>query len=859
MGEVYLAMDTKLGRQVALKILPEAFARDPERLARFEREAKTLASLNHPNIAQVYGFEDRALVMELLEGETLRDRIQSGALPTRKAIEYATQIARGLAAAHERGIIHRDLKPENVFVLRDGHVKILDFGLARQIAPRGSGGTETLAAVTGTDAGTVMGTVGYMAPEQVRGEALDARADLFALGAVLYEMLTGQRAFRRETTAETMTAILREDPPELSSVRADLSPVIDRIVRHCLEKNPIERFQTARDIAFALDSLSGSGAASAASVHSAAPKPARERWIWATLVGFLTAFAAWLSILSLRPSDAPSVAYRATVLFPEGVTFPGGLPTGIRLAISPDGRRVAFIGVSTAMSSTGQLWIHSLTTSEAHPIEGTDGAVAPFWSPDSKQVAFNVGEQLKRVDADGGLPVGITNVTGIGTWAPDGTLLVGRRPGDSRVQRTNVLGAALVDLLKPSSTAERFAYPFFLPGYRNFLVARRNFANPADDGTYVHSLDSSDTVRLLENQEGLNASYASGHLIFSRAGTLFAQPFDPKRRTLSGRPVMIAEGVDEQLASGASYSASNAGTLIYAPAPGQSKSRLVWMDREGQLLSTVSDEADYSNVELSPDGRRLAVSVLDASKRTRDIFIVDLVRGVRQRLTFDASEERAAIWSPDGRRIVYNSKGLHLYSRASDFTGDEEAVLTDSASKDPRGISSDGRRLLYRRSGGSTGNDLMVMPLDGDRKPIPILSSPFDENYGGFSPDGRSMVYVSDESGQPEVYVIALEGGGGKSQISTGGGTFPRWRLDGREILYLGPDHMLMSVPVTGSGSQFRAGTLRPLFRMTPQPGPGNPFDVTADGQRLIVNMAAASKVPPSLTLIVNWPALMPH
>jgi Tol biopolymer transport system component len=539
------------------------------------------------------------------------------------------------------------------------------------------------------------------------------------------------------------------------------------------------------------------------------------------------------------------------------VTITTGLPTGARLAISPDGRRVAFAAASTGMSPAGQLWIHSLTTSEAHPIEGTEGAAAPFWSPDSTQVGFSVGEQLKRVDADGGMPVRITDAGGPATWAPDGAMLVGRRPSDSRVQRTSVRGATPVDLVTPSSALERFGYPFFLPGQRDFLLARRNQANPTVNGTYVYSLDSSDAVRVLDSQEGLNPSYASGHLIFSRGGTLFAQAFDPKRRALSGQPLIIAEGVDEQLGSGATYSVSTVGTLIYAPAPGQNKSHLVWMDREGRTLSMVGDEADYSNLELSPDGRRLALSVVDPSTRTRDIFIVDLVRGVRQRLTFDASDERAAIWSPDGRRIVLNSKGLNLYSRASDFTGGEEPVLTDGASKDPRGISSDGRLLLYRRSGGPTGNDLFMMPLDGDRKPVAILDSPFDENYGGFSPDGHSIVFVSDESGQPEVYVISLEGGGGKSQISTGGGTFPRWRLDGREILYLGPGQTLTSVPVTGSGARFQAGATKPLFRLNPQPGPGTPFDVTADGQRVIVNTAIPSKVPPSLTLIVNWPALL--
>ncbi len=872
MGEVYRATDTTLGRDVAIKILPESFAGGPSlsvdlaspqgrpkdgRLSRFEREAKTLASLNHPNIAQVFGLlvEERAIVMELLEGETLRERLKAGPLAVRKAVEVATQMARGLSAAHERGIIHRDLKPENVFVLRDGHVKILDFGLARQAATPASGGSETMtAAAPGTDPGTVMGTVGYMAPEQVRAETLDARADLFALGAVLFEVLTGQRAFWRDTAAETLTAILRDDPPDLLTSRTDLSPALERIVRHCLEKNPLERFQTARDVAFALSALSGPGSASSdpTSARARSTAGSRERWMWAGVATILAATTAWLAIPSFTGNADSAVPYRASILLPEGVTLTKTAQAGARLAISPDGTRVAFSGVSGSVSQKQMLWVQSLIEPEAHAIEGTEGAFGPFWSPDGRQIAFSDGDEIRRVDAVTGGRTRFIDGSGAGAWGGDDAVLFVRRR-DGHLFHAASFGAT-VDLTPQSAANERFSYPFFIPGGRDFLFGRRNSRTPAVNGTYVRSLDSADSTRVVPDLT-TNASYANGHLVFARGGTLFAQPFDPGRRALSGEPVAIAEGVDDQGQSGAAYSVSNAGALVFARALGASRSRLVWMDREGRTLSSVSDEADYSNLELSPDGRRLAVSVLDPARRSRDIFLVDLERGVRQRLTFDASDERSAIWSLDGRRVIFSSR-RSLYSRASDFTGDDEAVRTDVGGADPMGISPDGR-VLYRRAGTETGDDLWVTPLDGEQEPVAVFESPFDESFGAFSPDGRSMVFVSDESGEAEVYVTSLEGGGGKAQISTGGGTFPRWRRDGREIVYLGADQMLMSIIVSGSGARFQPSATRALFRVDAQPGPGAPFALSADGQRLIVNVAIPSGIPPSLTLVVNWPSLV--
>ena len=874
MGEVYRARDTSLGREVALKVLPDAFAGDADRLARFEREAKALAALNHPNIAQVYGFENgpaeagrhmgtAALVMELLEGQTLRDLLSEGPLPARKAIDCGAQIARGLAAAHDRGIIHRDLKPENVFVLRDGRVKILDFGLARPVDAPVSGVTRTMTpAAVQTDPGTVMGTVGYMAPEQVRGAALDQRADLFALGAVLYEMLSGQRAFRRDTTAETMTAILREDPPELTSSRAHLSPAIDRIVRHCLEKNPIERFQTARDVAFALDSLSGSGSGSGPAV--AAPEPVRtsnrnERVIWAVVTAALIGALGWQLFDSrLAGAVADDPTYRLTMLLPDDVRVSDFVAPAARLTLSPDGTKLAFVALDS--TNVRRLWLQNLNELTAHALVGTELAEGPFWSPDGKWVGFGTfrgSATTKKVSIAGGLPVSLAANAGWSAWGPDDVILVEQARGDAILTRMTGAGGSLTPLEPQLRNGGPLGFVSFLPDGRHFLHQFLEPGKPQDQSaTYLGSLDSPQRQLVLPGPNASQAVYANGALLFARGGTLSAQPYDDKTMTPAGEAVVIAEGV-AQTNMGAAFSVSTQGSLVYQPENVNAGSRLVWVNRTGGIESTVSDVADYSNLELSRDGRRMLVSVLDAPLRTRDIYIVDLARGVRQRLTFDPSDERSAVWAANDTSVIYSSKGLDLYQRSAAFGGGETAVQTNHRSKDPREVSPDGKQLVFRETGATTSNDLWVMPLDGTGAPQLLAGTAFNENFAAYSPDGRSIVYVSDESGRPEVYVVSLEPGGGKSQLSSDNGTFPRWRRDGKEIFYLNADDMMMSVPVTGAGNRFQASAPVPLFHVDTQLSNGSVYDVSPDGQRFIVNAPIPSKVPPHLVAIINWPALL--
>ncbi|MFN7916604.1 MAG: protein kinase [Vicinamibacterales bacterium] len=911
MGEVYRASDTKLGRDVAIKVLPPDVSGSADRLARFEREARTLASLNHPNVAQVYGLEEMHagqagqggpasapsglfLIMELLEGHALSDLLEQGALTSRKAVDYAGQIARGLSAAHDRGIIHRDLKPDNIFVLPDGRVKILDFGLARQ-------GDASETAVAGTmvtrerltQAGTVMGTAGYMAPEQVRAEPTDARSDLFSLGVVLYEMLAGQRAFRKETTVETMTAILREDPPDLTTLRTDINPSLVRIVHRCLEKSPSARFQTASDLAFALDAISGSthgsgvqtvprtpsmalpaapAEADAADEAGRRRKPRKEKsnraFIWAALgMSFGLAFML-VSRLTPDPDDekpsAPASAtsaapvYRASVVFPEGVK-----PTEIglfggRIAVSPDGTKVAFSGGARGeFHPPDRLWVISLEDGSVRELEGTIGGHQPVWTADSQQLLFNVRDSnvTKRVSVLGGQPTTVANVGGTAAVQADGSMLLFELPRNGRAVRMAGPGAEPVELFR-ADEGQAAGFPRFLDDGRRFLYTQDSGPGVTNkSGAFLASLDNpANRTLLVEGRDVVNADIVGDYLVYPNAGTIVAQRFDQARGQLTGTPYTLANDVLWASVSGAVFSASK-NVLAYVPQPYQQNSRLQWLDRQGRELFALADTANYSNVELSRDGRRLLVSALDDARHTRDMFIVDIERRVRQRLTFEPGEERSAVWSADGKRVIYQ-RDRELYERSSDFTGSEQVVLSNGASKDPRDVSADGRRLLFRQTG-SQGNDIWEMSLDGDRTPKALLTSSFDENYASYAPDGRSMVYASTETGRPEVYVMSLDGSGGKTLISTTGGTFPRWRRDGREIVYLSLSGMLTSVAVSGSGSSFKAAKAVELFRITPQPGAGSPFDITADGKQIIVNAMMPSRIPPSLTLIVNWQSLL--
>ena len=782
------------------------------------------------------------------------------------------QIAHGLTAAHNKGITHRNLKPENVFVTTDGLVKILDFGLAKltEAQPAMAGLSALPTAPPDTLPGMILGTVGYMAPEQVRGEAADYRADIFAFGAVLHEMLSGQRAFLGATTVDTITAILKEDPPDLPITERHIPPALVRIVDRCLEKNPAARFQATSDLAFALEGLSSQPERSEVSAGVAAipTRRSHERLAWAL---FAVAFVAAVALGTMgyfRRTPVDATVSRTSILPPDGVNWSSVVPA-IRFALSPDGRRLAFVG--TGPDGRTLLWVRPLDALVTQPLAGTEDPAMPFWSPDSRFLAFNAGGKLKKIDVSGGLPVtladGVTNNQG--SWNPDDVILF--VPGGSKhsLYRVSASGGTPTPATTLDTASDDIEHwtAFFLPDGRHFLyLALGSKTNSLEArAVYVGSLDPTEKPRLLL-QGGSNAKYASGSVLFMRDTTLMAQPFDVKRLELTGEAVPVAERVQIGGASGrtGAFSVSQTGVLAYQ-AQTDVGSQPVWVDRTGKQIGVLGDPADYGDyggIELSPDGTHVAVSLRDSATLTNDIWLFDAARGLRTRFTFDPANEISSIWSPDGSRLVFDSnrKGPgELYQKASSGAGNEDVLLADNVAKRPVSWSPDGRFILYVRfPGGSTVDHLWVLPLFGDRKPFPFLQTPFNETHGQFSPDGHWIAYQSSVSGRAEVYVAPFPGPGGKWQISTVGGRFPRWRRDGKELFYLAPDNRLMAATVNGQGSAFEVGAVRPLFQAgtrTAGDPAAYPYDVSAGGQRFLVNTFLDQAAQAPITIVQNWTA----
>jgi serine/threonine protein kinase/Tol biopolymer transport system component len=878
MGEVYRAHDSRLRRDVALKVLPAGFSADPDRLQRFEQEARSAAALNHPNILAVYdiGRHDGApyIVSELLEGETLRERLKEGAIPVRKAVEYAIQIAHGLAAAHEKGIIHRDLKPENVFVTADGRLKILDFGLAKltEAEPASAELSALPTAPLQTTPGIVLGTVGYMAPEQVRGLPVDHRADLFAFGALLYELVSGRRAFSRSTAAETMAAILNEAPPDLSAASTPIPPPLVRIVDRSLEKSPSRRFQTASDLAFALDGLSGNSSAS----ETARPATHRVRraWLgWGAAVLLLVTLAplAYQRLSERRPAPSP-IRFQV----PPTVEFaaPGNF------SLSPDGRHLVFAG--RGPDGIARLWIRAMDSLEVRPLPGSElGGITPppFWSPDGRFVAFDAGGRLKKLNISGGLPQTLCDlpsgsVAVGGSWNRDGDIIFGNFGGLLRVSETGGV-ASPVTVLDASRNEEYHLLPTFLPDGRHFVYLRVSPAAPDASGAYIGSLDSTpeaqSTQRLMPYRVGMTYAAAAdsgpGHLLFLHEGTLMAQPFDAARLALAGDPVPVADRIGS-FRDGAYFSASANDVLVYRTP--DTDSQLTWFDRQGAVSGRASDAGGFRGVALSPDGARAVAprtSPVDATKA--DLWLFDLSReSGATRLTLGGGLADSPVWSPDGTRIVFTFNNSSLRQTLASGEGDGEELLRSSSAGAlfANGWSPDGRFLLYAGYAasalGTVSLDLGVLP-SLDRKPVPFIRDVggFHEDQGRFSPSGRWVAYVSNQSGTSEVYVreFASDFGGGSASrggsvlVSRGGGTAPRWRGDGRELFYLAPNGQMMAVEVS-SEHEFRAGTPTPLFQT---PAGAIVGDVTADGKRflLVAPVGPSASVP--FTVVLNWQAVL--
>ena len=864
MGEVYRATDTKLKRDVALKVLPEAFARDAERMARFQREAEVLAALNHPNIAAIYGIEDsteiRALVMELVEGPTLAERIKQAPILLDEAVHIAKQIADGVEYAHEKTIVHRDLKPANVKITPEGVVKILDFGLAKAFsedppAPADPSNAPTLT-MGKTRLGAILGTPAYMAPEQARGIAADKRADIWAFGVVLYEMLTGKRLFKGRDTSEILAAVIKEEP------HWDSAPERARpLLRRCLEKDPRRRL---RDMGDAMPLLE----------EAAAPRSSRQSrraWLaWgAGGLLFVTAAAALpFAVAHLREKPPAAAPVRFEVAAPSGGSF------GIYLALSPDGRRLAFTG--TGADGVERIWVRDLDAVEARPIEGTENPSSLMWSPDSRFIAFGAGNQLKKVDVAGGPPVTLcdsSSPVGSGAWSKRGVIVFGGR-GSGPLQKVSEAGGVPGPLTAlDSSHAEAYhSFPSFLEDGTHFVYYRN--ADGANQGIYAGSLDAKPNEqparRLLGAQ--FDAVYApspdggAGRLLFLRDGTLMAQPFDSNRLELSGEPGPVAERVGSANQYG-NYSVSSNGALAYRAGGAVGGSELVWMDRSGKRLGAAGKPGQINGrisfEALSPDGKTVAF-VSGTQQRGSDIWLYDLGRGTLSRFTFGPGVAVTPIWSPDSSRIAYGaspaagSAAEDIYQKPASGAAKEELLLRVGHSLRLYDWSRDGKTIVYVPDiGAKTKADLWLLPTGGDHKPSPYLQTQFGEYDAEFSPDGRWMAYTSDESGAEQVYVQPVPPTGAKWQISTAGGSRARWRGDGKELFYMAADRKLMAVPVKASAT-LEAGIPQPLFASFVNDTQKYQFFYTpsADGQKFLMKVpAGADAAPPPITIVLNWQA----
>jgi serine/threonine protein kinase/Tol biopolymer transport system component len=840
MGEVYRAKDPRLKRDVAIKISSERFNE------RFEREARAIAALNHSNICHLYDVGPNYLVMELVEGPTLAERIKQGPVPMEETLAVARQIAAALEAAHEKGITHRDLKPGNIKVKVDGTVKVLDFGLAKMGGTPAVASEESPTLTLGqTEAGMILGTAAYMSPEQAKGKPVDQRADIYAFGLVLYEMLTGKRLHHGETTTEVLASVIKDEPHwEKVPARAQT------LLRRCLEKDPQKRL---RHIGDAMPLVEETAA------MAATPARARPKWLWPAIVAGLLALLG-LTAWSLWPKPpAPTRATRFQVALPDGVQF------NSYVSLSPDGHKLVF----AAGGAQSGLWVHDLDTLEWRKLPGTENALSLFWSPDSRFLGFGVGNQLKKIEIAGGPPQTIcdSDVTaGSGAWNRDNVIVFG--PGGGRngpMRRVAAAGGVPTDITVVDGARDRFhALPAFLPDGKHFLYFRQGTAEAA--GMYVGSLDVKPAEQSRERilPVALAARYAEGNLFFMRDNTLMVQPFNDRKLKLTGEPLPLAEGVATAGSIGV-FSVSESGVLAYRGGQAAATRNLVWYDRQGKMASAFPEAGSYVGLALSPDAAHAAVRVVAPGGRG-DIWVLDLARGVPTKLTFRQSIGSSPIWSPDRNRIIFAAGAVPyvdtIYEQAPNEAGEgRELLKRPGESITPTSTSTDGKFLLYNAELGSNqGVDLYVLPLDSaaPRQPVALLRTPFNEGEATFSPDGRWIAYISNESGRNEVYVRpfnpeGLSLGEVKSKVSKDGtGRRPQWRADGKEIFFGDPTGSPMAVEVSANGTVFQPiGVPSRLFNVVPNAT----WNATPDGKRFLVSSAPLPNTQMPITVVMNWQA----
>ena len=883
MGEAYKGRDTRLDRTVAIKVLPEALASDPQLRERFDREARAISSLNHPHICTLFdvGHHEGVdfLVLEYLKGRTLAERLADGgdraALDPNDALKIAIEICDALDKAHRTGIVHRDLKPANVMLTKAG-VKLLDFGLAKSAAPVVAASGLSMLPTTPpnlTAQGTILGTFQYMAPEQIEGLDADARTDIFAFGALLFEMLIGRPSFEGKTRASLLGAILKDEPPVVSRLRPGIPAALDRIISTCLAKDPDDRYQSARDLFRDLQWVA-SGSSDGAGAPTASPpaRSTRVAWLTAALLAIALVAAAVIALRRMGEVIPAAGAVQFTIAPPENTSF-GGPPGGgsglaTQVAVSPDGRNVVFVART---QSAYQIWLRSVASLDARPMPGTEGGAFPFWSPDSRFTGFFAAGKLKKIQIAGGPPIVLCDATGGrgGTWSRDNVILFSPSNTVGLLRVSSAGGVpVVVTTLDPATGETSHRWPHFLPDGRHFLYTATwgTCCPPSKPGVIrLASLDPADAVITLFEADS-SALYAAGHLFFaSRDESLMAQAFDLDARRTTGDAFPLAEHVSFEGTRYVGASVSQEGTLVYAHSDAHAAVQLTWFDRGGRALATLGDAAPYTDIALSPDERRVAVGLATGSPANTDIWTFDIARNVPSRLTFDPGFDASPVWSPDGTRIAFlgNRSGkVSLRQQSITQTAVDESLLDASGlyQISPSDWSADGRFIAYTSTSSGT-SDVWVLPLFGDRKPFPLVQTRFTETAAVFSPDVRWIAYTTNESGQFNVVVQSFPGTGGKYQVSTNGGGQPVWRADGKELFYVGADGAMMAVPIDATGQYtgvpqalFSTST-RVGFASPTQTGPNQKFAVTKDGKRFLVSATPQQSRATPLTVVLNWTA----
>jgi len=883
MGEVYRARDTRLDRTVAIKILPTHLADNAEARQRFDREARAISSLNHPNICTMHdvGHQDGIdfLVMELLEGETLANRLLKGPLSPDQVLKYGIEICEGLERAHKSGVVHRDLKPANIMLTKSG-AKLMDFGLAKAVAPQmpaSSGLTATLmtpgVSEPLTAKGTVVGTFQYMAPEQIEGKEADERGDIFALGAVIYEMATGRRAFTGKTQSSVVAAILASDPPPVSAVQPMSPPALDRVIRNCLAKDPEDRFQSVHDLMLQLKWIADGGSQAGVPSLAASRRKSRESLVWIA-VAAVVVFA--VAAISLWPK--PTVVIRSIQSYlpaPENNTFIlSDDDTAGPVTISPNGTYIAFVAMDK--DGTKRIWLRALSESIAKQLPGSEGGTYPFWSPDEKWIGFFADGRMKKAPVNGGPVLALAEAPRArgGTWNENGMIVFAPATQSALfvVPATGGTSRQVTKMEVGVHTTHR--WPMWLPGGKKFLYLATSHEHEAAserNGIYVATLDGKENRFLIPADA--NVVVAPGYLLFVQNGNLMAQAFDANRAGLKDDPMPVAAGVIRNSGTWrAAFDASNNGILVFQAGSSAIGSQLLFLSRDGKPPVQLGDTAIFHEMKLSPDGRRLAIALGDPSAA---LWIYDVRRGVRTRLTFQGNVV-TPVWSPDGARIAFGERRgngtMELYTKDASGVGNEEPLVSDDPARSPTQSSgrsfgdkaiadwsSDGRYILYTATPGSLANSIWMVPITGDRKPQLFLQAG-PEAYlmgGWFSPDSKWVAYTSRESGRSEVYVTNFPQPSGKWQISTAGGSQPRWRRDGKALYYMGIDRTVMEASITLRGDVIDVGTVQPYLKTSAITLRfGGAYDVAPDG-RILVNSTMGDDTR-TITMIANWQAELP-